>query len=71
MNCFQVISAVCEGRPLCVIKTLQVALFFNLEYPIPAKNNFCFLQDYSLGHPDSDNKTSTYLANVSDIKRHM
>ena len=40
-------------------------------YPIPAKNNLCFLQDYILGHPDSNKKTSTYLANVSDIKRHM
>ena len=50
---------VCEGRPLCVIKTLQVALYlvlFHLEYPIPAKNILCFLQDYILGHPDFNNK---------------
>ena len=34
---------VCEGRPLCVIKTLQVALsivLFRFGIPIPAKNNF-------------------------------
>ncbi len=69
----------CEGRSLCIVSTLQVALFlvfssyycFNLAYPVPAKNIFYFLQDYVLGHPDSNKKTASYLATVSDIKRHM
>lgn len=70
---------VCEKQPLCTATTLQVALFllfssyycFNLDYPVPAKHVLSFMQDYVLGHPDSNKKTATYLATVSDIKRHM
>ncbi len=53
----------CERQVLCKVPTLQVAVFttfaayycFNLEYPSVAKNIFSFLQDYILGHPDSNN----------------
>ena len=69
----------CERQSLCKAPNLQVALFlvfsayycFNLEYPPLAKNIFFFIQDYILGHPDSNKKTATYLSVVSDIKRHL
>ena len=69
---------ICESKVLCEVPTLQAALFtafsaycFNLEYPASAKNIFCFFQDYILGHPDSNKKSGTYLATVSDIKRNL
>ena len=70
---------ICESKVLCEVPTLQVALFtafsayycFNLEYPASAKNIFCFFQDYILEHPDSNKKSGTYLAMVSDIKRNL
>ena len=70
---------ICESKVLCEVPTLQAALFtafsayycFNLEYPASAKNIFCFFQDYILGHPNSNKKSGTYLATVSDIKRNL
>lgn len=70
---------ICESKVLCEVPTLQAVLFtafsayycFNLEYPASAKNIFCFFQDYILGHPDSNKKSGTYLATVSDIKRNL
>lgn len=70
---------VCESKVLCEVPTLQAVLFtcfsayycFNLEYPVSAKNIFCFFRDYILGHPDSNKKSGTFLAMVSDIKRNL
>lgn len=69
----------CEHKVLCKVPTLPMALFttfatyycFNLEYPLAARNIFSFLQDYILGHPDSNKKPAAYLATVSDIKRNL
>lgn len=63
---------VCESKVLCRVATWQSAILiafsayytFNLEYPTEAKNIFGFSQDYNLAHPDSNNKTGTYLASV-------
>ena len=69
----------CEEKVLYKCPSLQAALFytfasyyvFNLEYPSKAKNIFSFIQDYILGHPDSNKKSGSYLAVVSDIKRNL
>ena len=70
---------VCEQLVLFKVTSLRLAIFFtvasyycfNLEYPTPAKNLFNFLQDYILGQPDSNKKSASYLAVVSDIKRNL
>lgn len=68
-----------EQSVLCEVNSLSQALFvafgcyyvFNLEYPPKASNIFFFFQDYLLGHPDSVKRPSTYIAVVSDIKKHL
>jgi hypothetical protein len=70
---------VCEESVLLKVNSIKAALFFtvaayyvfNLEYPQPAKNVFNFLQDYILTQPDSNKKSASYLAIVSDIKRSL
>lgn len=70
---------VCEQFTLCEAPNLRAALFymfssyyvFNLEYPKPAHNVFCYLQDYILSFPDSLKRPSSYLAVLSDIKRNL
>ena len=67
---------ICEKSILFKVATIKLAIFFtvaayycfNLEYPTPAKNVFNFLQDYILAQPDSNKKSASYLAVVSDIK---
>ena len=69
----------CELYALCKASSLQAALFitfaayycFNLEYPQPAKAIYYFFQDYILERPDSNKKSASYLAVVSDIKRNL
>ena len=69
----------CELFVLCKVSSLHAALFttfaayycFNLEYPQPARQMYCFFQDYILERPDSNKKSASYLAVVSDIKRNM
>ena len=50
---------VCESKVLCEVPMLQAALFtcfsayycFNLEYPVSAKNIFCFFPRLYFGMP--------------------
>jgi len=44
---------------------------FNLKYPAKAKSVLYFLQDYIFGYADSCGRNATYIATVSDIKRHL
>lgn len=70
---------VCEQQVMCKVANLKTALFitfasyycFNLEYPTPAKNVLYFFQDYILGHPDSSERSGSYLGVVSGIKRNI
>ena len=70
---------ICEQKVLCKVPSFKIALFtmfscyysFNLEYPPPAKNVFYFFQDFILDSPDSNKRSGSYLAVVSDIKRNM
>ncbi|XP_065893301.1 uncharacterized protein [Dysidea avara] len=68
-----------EGSILCKSTRFSDALFlmfasyyiFNLKYPAKAKSVLYFLQDYIFGYADSCGMNATYLATVSDIKRHL
>ena len=68
-----------EGTILCKSTRFSDALFlmfasyyiFNLKYPAKAKSVLHFLQDYIFGYADSFGRNATYLATVSDIKRHL
>jgi len=44
---------------------------YNLEYPPKASCIFFFFQDYLLGYPDSLKRPSSYIAVLSDIKKHL
>ncbi len=69
----------CEQKVMCKVASFQLALLtmfasyyiFNLEYPAVVKNVLCFFQDYVLDYPDSNKRSGSYLATVSDIKRFM
>jgi len=68
-----------EGSILCKSTRFSDALFlmfasyyiFNLKYPAKAKSVLYFLQDYIFGYADSCGRNATYLATVSDIKKHL
>ena len=68
-----------EQIVLCEVTSLSQALFvafgcyyvYNLEYAIKASNIFFFFQDYLLGYPDSVKRPSSYIAVLSDIKKHL
>lgn len=70
---------VAEKQVLGEYPCLQDALFFcfaayyvfHVEYPSQVKNIFYFFQDFVVRHPDSHDRSGTYLATTSDIKRHM
>lgn len=68
-----------EQSVLCEVSSLSQALFvafgcyyvYNLEYTTKASNIFFFCQDYLLGYPDSAKRPSSYIAVLSDIKKHL
>ena len=68
-----------EQSVLCQVSSLSQALFvafgcyyvYNLEYTTKASNIFFFFQDYLLGYPDSAKRPSSYIAVLSDIKKHL
>ncbi len=68
-----------EQTVLCEVSSLPLSLYvafacfyvYNLEYPIKASSIFFFFQDYLLGYPDSVKRPSSYIAVVSDIKKHL
>ena len=70
---------VAEKQVLGEYPCLQDALFFcfaayyvyHLEYPAQVKNMFYFFQDFVVRHPDSHDRSGTYLATTSDIKRNI
>lgn len=67
-----------EQKVLCEAISLAQVLFvafscyyiYNLEYPPKASNILFFFQDYLLGYPDSLKRPSSYIAVLSDIKKH-
>ena len=68
-----------EQSVLCEVASLSQALFvafgcyyvYNLEYPPKASSIVFFFQDYLLGYPDSVKRPSSYIAVLSDIKKHL
>ena len=68
-----------EQSVLCEVPSLPQALFvafgcyyvYNLEYPPKSSSIFFFFQDYLLGYPDSVKRPSSYIAVLSDIKKHL
>jgi hypothetical protein len=68
-----------ENDVLGEYPSLQDMLFFvfasyyvyHLKYPSQVKNIFYFLQDFIVRHPDSHDRSGTYLATTSDIKRNL
>ena len=41
------------------------------KYPSQVKGIFYFLQDFIVCHPDSHDRSGTYLATTSDIKHNL
>ena len=70
---------IAENEILGEYPCFQDALFFcfaayyvfHVEYPSQAKNILYFFQDFVVRHPDSHNRSGTYLATTSDIKRNI
>ena len=70
---------IAENEILGEYPCFQDALFFgfaayyvfHVEYPSQAKNILYFFQDFVVRYPDSHNRSGTYLATTSDIKRNM
>lgn len=68
-----------EGEVLGEHPSFQDTLFFvfasyyvyHLKYPSQVKNIFYFMQDFIVHHPDSYDRSGTYLATTSDIKRNL
>ena len=68
-----------EQSVLCEVNSLVQALFvtfgcyyvYNLEYPPKASSILFFFQDYLLGYPDSAKRPSSYIAVLSDVKKHL
>ena len=68
-----------EQTVLCEVPSLPQALFvafgcyyvYNLEYMTKPSNIFFFFQDYLLGYLDSLKQPSSYIAVVSNIKKHL
>ena len=70
---------VTESAVLSEYPSFQDALFFvfatyyifHLQYPSQVKNVLYFFQDFIVQHPDSYDRSGTYLATTSDIKRNL
>lgn len=68
-----------EGDVLGEYPTFQDMLFFmfaayyvyHLKYPSQVKNILYFMQDFVVRHPDSFDRSGTYLATTSDIKHNI
>ena len=68
-----------EGVVLGEYPSFQDTLFFmfasyyvyHLKYPSQVKNIFYFIQDFIVRHPDSYDRSGTYLATTTDIKRNI
>ncbi|XP_065905225.1 uncharacterized protein [Dysidea avara] len=68
-----------ENMTLCQCSTLPDAIFltfsayysFYLEYSTQTKSFMWFLQDYIFSYPDSTDRSASYLAVTSDIKRNL
>ena len=68
-----------EQSVLCEVNSLSQAIFvafgcyyvYNLIYPPNVSNILSFFQDYLLGYPDSVKRPSSYIAVLSDIKKHL
>ncbi|XP_065902672.1 uncharacterized protein [Dysidea avara] len=68
-----------ENMTLCQCSTLPDAIFltfsayysFYLEYSTQTKSFMWFLQDYIFSYPDNTDRSASYLAVTSDIKRNL
>jgi hypothetical protein len=62
-----------EVDPLSLVRFVSFNCYYvyNLQYPPKASNIFFFFQDYLLGYPDSLKRPSSYIAVLSDIKKHL
>ena len=68
-----------ENVSLCQCSTLPDAIFlmfaayysFYLHYSSQTKSFMWFLQDYIFCYPDSADRTASYLAVTTDVKRNL
>ena len=60
----------CPSNYPTLATPLGTLYVYNLEYPPKASCIFFFFQDYLLGYPDSLKRPSSYIAVLSDIKKH-
>lgn len=59
-----------EGEVLGEYPSFQDTLFFCVSLKV-SKNIFYLIQDFIVRHPDSYDRSGTYLATTSDIKRNL